>query len=162
MSWIDEASRSDEPLRCRPFIERLRASADVMTVYETYELVNLAADHFGRWLVEYDFSLVSSPNRDAEAEADAWLCLWSATVDALCEQVPELRRPDLVRQRDLAAVQQALKKHLTLCRQRPLVAAWSSAASRLGIACTWLHLPTLGRTLYRVAVYPPHTVGRWR
>jgi hypothetical protein len=44
-----------------------------MTVYETYELVNLAAAHFGHWLVEYDFSLASSPNKDPEAEADAWL-----------------------------------------------------------------------------------------
>jgi len=55
-----------------------------------------------------------------------------------------------------------IHERLTLCRQRPLVAAWSSGASRLGIACNWLHLPTLGRTLYRVAVCPPHTVGRWR
>ena len=85
--------------------------------------------------------------------------MWRVYSETLSERVPEFRE-EIRRDRELSALQQALKKSLEYSRTRPLRRLAAATLSNLAIILDCFGLQNAGSQLYSRALYPSGTVGR--
>ena len=126
------------------------------TMPEWKKVVDFAVHQHAQWTVRWLFSPASHPDVDARGESEAWEKLYDSFSKKLVENVPEVERP-LRRATDLILSQRVLARRLQ--SRRGSDALWG-ALGFLGRFLYTVGFKSAARALYRIALYPPGTIGR--
>lgn len=158
---IDELANRDAEIRSDDLRRLLEDSPEdhSLSLNDWHKVVQFCADQLGRWQVKWLFSDATSPDESAATELKAWAELWEQCAGALIERVSGVR-DELYRHRDLSVLHRALEKRERELRGRIVAGRAVSALSHLALVCNRLGAKAIGRQLYRIAMYPPGSVGR--
>ena len=158
---IDELSDRDTEIGSSDFRRLLEDIPEdhSLSLTDWHKVVQFCADQLGRWQVRWLFSDAKSPDERAGTELKAWAELWEHCAGALIERVSSVRG-ELYRHRDLSVLHRAVDRRERELRSRVVTGRAVSALSHLALLCNRLGAKAIGRQLYRLAIYPPGSVGR--
>jgi hypothetical protein len=159
LATVRRLKASSEPVPFEDFHRAFSGLKQNMTPHEMDEIVEFTSEQCARWTTQWSFSPAASPDRRAKEESDAWEHTFGACLDALAEQLPDVREPSN-RRHNLTVLGGSLRRRVRETEGKPLARFVSVFQSKAGILANRLGLPGLGSRLYRAGLFPKGTVGR--
>ncbi len=159
LSRLDAFSHEESCIPCDQFRQALQNLSESIPSKDLFKVVDFSANQLGQWQARWLFSSKSAPDIDATRETYAWQSVWEVSLDELTKSFCDVR--DYVSQRkELICFKSLLKKNREYNRDKPLITLTYSLVSRLAFWLNTVGLKTVGTFFYKMALFPPGTIGR--
>lgn len=160
LSKLDVFNQEESCVPCDQFRQALQNLSGSVPAKDLFKVVDFSANQLGQWQARWLFSSKSAPDIDAARETYAWRSVWEVSLDELTKSFCDVR--DYVSQKkELICFESLLKKNREYNRNKPLTKLTNSSVSKLAFWLNTVGLKTVGTFFYKMALFPPGTLGRF-
>lgn len=160
LSKLDVLSHEESCIPCDQFQQILQNLSGPIPAKDLFQVVDFSANQLGQWQARWLFSSKSAPDIDAARETYAWRVVWEVSLDKLTKSFCDVY-DHVSQKKESICFKSLLQKSREYNRDKPLAKLTANLVSRLAFWLNTMGLTTVGTLFYKMALFPPGTLGRF-